>query len=73
MKKRILAALLATTMLFGLVACGGNEKTSTPAAGNTPAQTDDATPAGSSGDLIKVGIINNDPTSPVIVLLMTRI
>jgi len=38
MKKKILAVLLAATMVLGLFACGGK-----------------------SGDLIKVGIINNDP------------
>ncbi len=53
MKKKILATLLAATMVLGLVACGS----SAPAASN-----DDAAPAASaSSDLIKVGIINNDP------------
>lgn len=46
MKKKILAVLMAATMVLGLAACGGNS----------------AEPAGSQGgDLIKVGIINNDP------------
>jgi len=46
MKRKILALILATAMVFGLTACGGSEEAST---------------SGGSGDLIKVGIINNDP------------
>ena len=45
MKKRIIATVLAATMALGLMACGSQETAST----------------GGSGDLIKVGIINNDP------------
>ena len=45
MKKKILAAIMAATMVFGLVACGGEEAAS----------------SGADGGLIKVGIINNDP------------
>ncbi len=41
MKKRILAVLMAMTMVFGMAACGNG--------------------GGSESDLIKVGIINNDP------------
>ena len=52
MKKRILSVLLAAVMSLSLMACG-----STPAAGGDSAG---AAPA-ASGDLIKVGIINNDP------------
>ena len=51
MKKKILAALMAATMVFSLTACGGSEA----------ASSDSAASSGSSGDLIKVGIINNDP------------
>lgn len=47
MKKRILAVILAATMVLGLTACGGKEEA--------------AATSGGSGDLIKVGIINNDP------------
>ena len=36
MKKRVLALLLAATMVFGLAACGGNDS------GNTSGSTDDA-------------------------------
>lgn len=51
MKKKILAVMLAATMVFGLTACGSDaEQASTPEA-----------PAASSGELIKVGIINNNP------------
>ncbi|MCR5398090.1 MAG: sugar ABC transporter substrate-binding protein, partial [Lachnospiraceae bacterium] len=46
MKKRILAVVLAATMVLGLTACGGG------AAGGSSA---------SKGGNIKVGIINNDP------------
>lgn len=46
MRKKILAAVLAATMVLGLAACGGKA----PAANS-----------GNSNGLIKVGIINNDP------------
>ena len=52
MKKKILAALMAATMVFSLTACGG---------GSEAASSDSVASSGSSGDLIKVGIINNDP------------
>ena len=45
MKKKILAVILAATMVLGLVACGGASADS----------------GKSEGGLIKVGIINNDP------------
>ena len=47
MKKKIFAALMASAMVLGMTACG-----SAPASGDG---------GSSSGDLIKVGIINNDP------------
>lgn len=50
MKKKILSVLLATTMIFGLVACGSGKGGS----GDTSAK-------GGDDGLIKVGIINNDP------------
>ncbi|MCR5267132.1 MAG: ABC transporter substrate-binding protein [Lachnospiraceae bacterium] len=53
MKKKILAVLLAATMVLGLTACGGSASTDGDAA--------PAADAGGSGKLIKVGIINNDP------------
>ncbi|WP_026518133.1 ABC transporter substrate-binding protein [Butyrivibrio sp. MC2021] len=49
MKKKFLAAVLASVMAFGLVACGSST-------GSAPAKT-----SGGEGGLIKVGIINNDP------------
>ena len=50
MKKRVLAVLMAAAMVVGLTACGA-----------TGAATTDSGSSGSSGGLIKVGIINNDP------------
>ena len=49
MKRKFLAAVLASVMAIGLVACGSSE-------GSAPAKT-----SGGEGGLIKVGIINNDP------------
>lgn len=72
MKKKVLAMLLASAMVFGLTACGSSaaETAEAPAA-TEEAATEEATaeePAeetaeapAASGDLIKVGIINNDP------------
>ncbi|MCR4763804.1 MAG: ABC transporter substrate-binding protein [Lachnospiraceae bacterium] len=54
MKKKVLAMLLASAMVLGLAACGEGGAASTDTA-SAPAQTE------ASGDLIKVGIINNDP------------
>ena len=75
MKKKVLATLLATTMVFGLAACGRSSDSASTDTANDAATTDDAATAdttatddaaaaddsASSGDLIKVGIINNDP------------
>lgn len=68
MKKKILAAVMAATMVFSLVACGSSDAGSSAATGSADtgsAATDTAsagtTSADASGDLIKVGIINNDP------------
>lgn len=67
MKNKVLAVILATTMVLGLVACGAKEEA--PAAAE-PAATEEAAPveeaeaeapAADAGALIKVGIINNDP------------
>ena len=58
MKKKILAAVMAATMVFSLVACGSSDAGSSAATGSASAGT---TSSSSSGDLIKVGIINNDP------------
>lgn len=53
MKKKLVTLLLVATMAIGLVACG--KKADNQAESET-AKTED-----SSGDLITVGIINNDP------------
>ena len=70
MKKRILAVLMTAVLVMGLTACGNQaaetgavEETPTVEA-ETPAPETPApeTPADTgSGELIKVGIINNDP------------
>ena len=54
MKKKILSILMASMMVFGLVACGGAKDTADNGDTSAPSSS-------SSGDLIKVGIINNDP------------
>ncbi len=58
MKKKVLAMLLASAMVFGLTACGSSaaDTAEAPAAAEETAEAPAA-----SGDLIKVGIINNDP------------
>lgn len=73
MKKRMLAVFMAAAMVGGLSACSspasGDAPTEAPAvtsqaAGDTTAATEAAeaaAPAETSGELIKVGIINNDP------------
>ena len=58
MKKKILAAVMAATMVFSLVACGSSDAGSSAATESASAGT---TSSSSSGDMIKVGIINNDP------------
>ena len=65
MKKKIFALLLASTMALGLAACGANNTAtapSEPAAADEPAAVDEpAADTSASSELIKVGIINNDP------------
>ena len=60
MKKKLLTMFMAAAMTLSLVACGGNAAatTDTTDAGTDTAATEADAP---SGDLIKVGIINNDP------------
>ena len=58
MKKKILAAVMAATMVFSLVACGSSDAGSNAGTESASAGT---TSSSSSGDMIKVGIINNDP------------
>ena len=58
MKKKLLSLVLASTMIAGLlVGCGNSQQASSDASSDGAATTSTA----SSGDVIKVGIINNDP------------
>ena len=64
MKRKVLAMMMVAAMTMGLVACGGSDGGDAAATGDdtssdTAATTEETTEA--SGDLIKVGIINNDP------------
>ena len=64
--KKFLAAILTAAMVLGLTACGGSADTaasSDAAAADTTETTETAEVADTSaaGELIKVGIINNDP------------
>ena len=67
MKKKALAVLLTAAMVIGLTACGSSAAPADEApAAEAPAAVeetvaDEAPAAEASGDLIKVGIINNDP------------
>ncbi len=70
MKKKVLATVLAAVMVFGLTACGASTQTPASAPADTPSTEESvATPEESvaepveeaSSELIKVGIINNDP------------
>ena len=64
MKRKLLALLMVMVMAFALTACGDDAKKddSSSNSGSDTTQTDsgDSGNAG-SGDLIKVGVINNDP------------
>lgn len=63
MKKRIIAVLIASVMAVGLIGCGGNKDTgdSGSSGGGESTETSGEATEGDSGELIKVGIINNDP------------
>ncbi|MBO6108934.1 MAG: ABC transporter substrate-binding protein [Eubacterium sp.] len=66
MKKKLLAALMVMVMAFALTACGGNSGStdSSSSSGSTDTSSSETTAddgGSSSGELIKVGIINNDP------------
>lgn len=63
MKKKILAAIMAATMVLALTACGGKEPAADPtqAPAEQEAPADDAEAEAPADELIKVGIINNDP------------
>jgi len=78
MKRKLIAALCVATMAISLTACGGaSSDAAAPAADDAAPAADDAAPADDaaapaddaapadeapSGELIKVGIINNDPS-----------
>lgn len=65
MKKKVLSIILTATMILGLTACGSKQTANAggdaaaPAA--APEAASEAASEAGSGDLIKVGIINNDP------------
>ena len=69
MKRKVLAVVLAAAMVLGMTACGSSttqttaepeaDAATTEAAASDNAASDDA--SSSAGELIKVGIINNDP------------
>ena len=73
MKKKVLSIILTATMILGLTACGSKqtanaggdaaapEAASEAASEAAPEAASEAASAAGSGDLIKVGIINNDP------------
>ena len=57
MKRRIAALLMSAAMVASLVGCGGGNTGSSSSGSDDAATAEDS----GSGDLIKVGIINNDP------------
>lgn len=57
MKRRIAALLVSAAMVASLVGCGGGNSDTASSGSDDAAATEDS----GSGDLIKVGIINNDP------------
>ena len=69
MKRKLMALAVAAAMVIGLTACGsGSAPASSTASTDTEstsdsasASTDTAADTSASGELIKVGIINNDP------------
>ena len=69
MKKKVLSIILTATLILGLTACGskqtanaGGDAAAPEAAPEAASEAaSEAAPEAGSGDLIKVGIINNDP------------
>ena len=73
MKKKVMVMVMAAAMVIGLTACGSGsapasstastdtESTSDSTSDSASASTDTAADTSASGELIKVGIINNDP------------
>ncbi len=58
MKRKILALVMAAAMVVGLTACGSSDTAATSSSQTADTSSDTSS---ASGDLIKVGIINNDP------------
>ncbi|MBQ8490122.1 MAG: substrate-binding domain-containing protein [Pseudobutyrivibrio sp.] len=63
MKRKVLEMMMVAAMTMGLVACGGSDSGDAAATGDTSSDTEATTEetTEASGELIKVGIINNDP------------
>ena len=65
MKKKVLSIILTATMILGLTACGSKQTANAGGDAAAPEAASETAPeaasAAGSGDLIKVGIINNDP------------
>ena len=65
MKKKVLSIILTATMILGLTACGSKQTANAGGGAAAPEAASEAAseaaPEAGSGDLIKVGIINNDP------------
>ena len=70
MKRKLIAALLVSAMAVSLAACGSSKETKdvstnsgsdTTTTSNGSAADADEGSAAADGELIKVGIINNDP------------
>ena len=61
MKKKVLSIILTATMILGLTACGSKQTANAGGDAAAPAAASEAASEAGSGDLIKVGIINNDP------------
>ena len=61
MKKKVLSIILTATMILGLTACGSKQTANAGGDAAAPEAASAAAPEAGSGDLIKVGIINNDP------------
>jgi simple sugar transport system substrate-binding protein len=57
--KKLVAVLMTAMMVVGLTACGGDSTSTTSTDTTTDTESGDGTTS-ESGDLIKVGIINND-------------
>ncbi len=61
MKKRVIALLTASLMALSAVACGADTGASTTGGSSSSSGGSSSGASSSSGELIKVGIINNDP------------